>query len=290
MIEKARYINPFTDFGFKKLFGEEPNKDLLLDFLNEILKNEQGEIKSLTYLKNEQTGRSSDDRRAIFDIFCETEDGEQFIVEIQKSKQKWFKDRSVYYSTFPIQKQAQKNNWDFKLNPVYLIAILDFTFDDSNSSEFYRHNVKLINENTGEVFYKKLTYIFLEMPKFNKDLDELESKYEKWLYVLKNLPRLENIPIKLKEKIFEKVFETAELSQLTRDEWEEYEDSLKVYRDLKNTLDYSREIGYEKGKMQGKMDEKIKITKNLLKTGLDLNQIAVATGLTLEEIKKLENE
>ena len=91
-----KYINPFTDYGFKKLFGEEPNKDLLLDFLNQLLKGEQGEIKDLTYLKTEQLGDSDVDRKAIFDLYCENEKGEKFIVELQKSKQNFFKDRTVY--------------------------------------------------------------------------------------------------------------------------------------------------------------------------------------------------
>lgn len=84
-----KYINPFTDYGFKRLFGEEPNKELLLDFLNELLKNEQGEIKSLTYLKSDRLGINEDDRKAVFDgpatrLYCESEDGEKFIVELQK--------------------------------------------------------------------------------------------------------------------------------------------------------------------------------------------------------------
>src|SRR3989339_1777886 len=99
------YVNPFTDFGFKKLFGEEVNKDLLIDFLNNLLLGEQ-QIKDLTYLKNEHLSSSDTERKAIFDLYCENERGEKFIVELQKAKQNFFKDRSVYYSTFPIQEQA----------------------------------------------------------------------------------------------------------------------------------------------------------------------------------------
>jgi predicted transposase/invertase (TIGR01784 family) len=94
---KDKYINPFTDFGFKKLFGTELNKDLLMDFLNELLKQESVEIVDLSYLNPEQLGRSKDDRKAIFDIYCETKSGEKIIVELQKAKQNFFKDRSVYY-------------------------------------------------------------------------------------------------------------------------------------------------------------------------------------------------
>jgi predicted transposase/invertase (TIGR01784 family) len=138
---RERYINPFTDFGFKRLFGEEPNKDLLLDFLNEILKNHQGKIVDLTYLKTEKLGISEQERRAIFDLYCENEKGEKFIVEMQKSKQNFFKDRSVYYSTFPIQEQAQKSDWNYELKAVYTIGILDFVFD-SDKNEFYKLRVQ----------------------------------------------------------------------------------------------------------------------------------------------------
>ena len=126
---QEKYINPFTDYGFKKLFGEEPNKDLLLDFLNELLKEEQGEIVSINYIKSEQLGDTSIDRKAIFDLYCQNEKGEKFIVELQKTKQKFFKDRTVYYSTFPIRDQAQLANWNYELKAVYTIAILDFVFD-----------------------------------------------------------------------------------------------------------------------------------------------------------------
>ena len=128
-----KYINPFTDYGFKKLFGEEPNKDLLLDFLNELLKEEQGQIVDLTYLKTEQLGATEVDRKAIFDLYCENEKGEKFIVELQKSKQNFFKDRSLYYSTFPIREQAKRADWNFELKAIYTIGILDFVFDEDKN-------------------------------------------------------------------------------------------------------------------------------------------------------------
>jgi len=103
---KEKYINPFTDYRFKRLLGEEPNKDLLLDFLNELLVEEQGRIAELFYLPSEKLPISLGDIRAIFDIYCTNEKGEQFIVEFQKAEQKFFKDRTVFYSTFPIQEQA----------------------------------------------------------------------------------------------------------------------------------------------------------------------------------------
>ena len=249
---KEKYINPFTDYGFKKLFGEELNKDLLLDFLNELLKEEQGQIKNITYLKNEHLGASEIDRKAIFDLYCENEKGEKFIVELQKTKQNFFKDRTVYYATFPIREQAKRADWDYELKAVYTIALLDFVFEaDKAEPDKYRYDVKLTDIETKKVFYDKLTFIYLEMPKYNKTIDELETRFDKWLYVIKNLNKLDRVPEKLREQIFDKLFATAEIAKFTTEQIRSYEDSLKYYRDLKNSLDTAREEGIEKGIEKG---------------------------------------
>jgi predicted transposase/invertase (TIGR01784 family) len=288
-----KYINPFTDYGFKKLFGEELNKDLLLDFLNELLKNEQGCIKNLTYLKNEQLGSTEIDRKAIFDLYCENEKGEKFIVELQKTKQKFFKDRTLYYSTFPIREQAQRTDWIYELKAVYTIAILDFIFDeDRNLPDKFRYDVKLSDIETNKIFYDKLTFIYLEMPKFNKNIDELDSRFDKWLYVIRNLNKLDRIPDKLREQIFEKVFEVAEIAKFTPDQIRSYEDSLKYYRDIKASLDTKFEEGMAKGKVEGKIEgrieEKIEIARNLLKKGFSISDITEITGLSQSEIENLK--
>ena len=275
-----KYINPFTDYGFKKLFGEEPNKDLLLDFLNELLKEEQGHIKDLTYLKTEQLGATDIDRKAIFDLYCENDKGEKFIVELQKSKQNFFKDRTVYYSTFPIREQAKRTDWDYELKAVYTIAILDFVFDaDKNEPDKFRYDVKLTDIETKKIFYDKLTFIYLEMPKFNKSVDELATRFDKWLFVLRNLNRLDRMPDKLKGQMFEKLFETAEIAKFTPEQVRSYEDSLKYYRDLKNSLDTARD--------EGKIEGKIEVAKNLLKNGVSIDLIVKTTGLSEKEIKDL---
>ena len=288
-----KYINPFTDYGFKKLFGEEMNKDLLLDFLNELLKEEQGQIVDLTYLKTEQLGVTDIDRKAIFDLYCENEKGEKFIVELQKSKQNFFKDRTVYYSTFPIREQAKRADWDYELKAVYTIAILDFVFDsDKNDLEKFRYDVKLSEIETKKVFYDKLTFIYLEMPKFNKTVDELKTRFDKWLFVIKNLNKLNRVPDKLKEQIFEKVFETAEIARFTPDQVRSYEDSLKYYRDLKNSLDTAKEEGViegiEKGIAKGIEKGKVEVAKNLIKNNVSIEIIMKSTGLTKEQIEQLK--
>jgi len=272
-----RYINPFTDYGFKKLFGEEPNKDLLLDFLNVLLIEEQGEIKDLTYLKSEHLGSGELDRKAIFDLYCENEKGEKFIVELQKAKQNFFKDRTVYYSTFPIREQAKRADWNYELKAVYTVAILDFVFDeDKNDPGKFRYDIKLTDTETKEVFYDKLTFIYLEMPKFNKTVEELETRFDKWLYVIRNLNQLDKKPDKLRERIFEKLFETAEIAKFTPDQVRSYEDSLKYYRDMKNSLDTAKE------------EKAIEIAKRALKMGLTFEDIIELTGLSRQAIEQIK--
>ncbi len=286
--QREKYVNPFTDYGFKRLFGEEPNKDLLLDFLNELLKNEQGRIVALTYLKSDKLGSSEEDRKAVFDLYCENEKGEKFIVELQKTKQKFFKDRTVYYSTFPIREQAQRgSDWNFELKAVYTVAILDFIFDeDRNEPNKFRYDVKLTDIETCQVFYDKLTFVYLEMPKFRKEVKELTTKFDKWMYVIRNLNKLDRIPDELREGIFEKLFEVAEIARFSPEEVQAYEDSLKSYRDLKNSLDTAREEGRDEERKQRDKE----IVRNSLKAGLTIEVIAVISGLSLGEIEEIQDE
>lgn len=284
----ARFINPFTDFGFKKLFGEEANKDILLDFLNEILREEQGEIKSLTFLKSERIGSLDMDRRAVFDLYCENADGEKFIVEMQKAKQDFFKERSVFYATFPIRDQARKGTWNYDLKAVYTIGILDFIFDeDRGEPEKFLYRVKLSDIETSEVFYDKLTFIYLEMPKFTKPLEACRTHFDKWMYVLRNLENLEKRPAKLKERIFRKVFGEAEIASFNQSQLDDYEENLKVYRDMHAVLETAKNEGRAEGRAEGAMEHAISTARRMLAKGMDVSVIAELTGLSPEAIEAL---
>jgi len=297
---KDKYINFFTDFGFKKLFGSEPNKDLLIDFLNELLKGREKPIKTLTFKKTEHLGASELDRKAIFDIYCESETGERFIVELQKAKQKFFKDRSIFYATFPIQEQAERGDWDFKLKAVYTIGILDFVFDEDKDDEKFFYDVRLTEQETKKVFCDKLIFLYLEMPKFNKTEKELETHFDKWMFAIKNLSRLEEIPGTLHEDVFERFFEIAEIAHMDDDERSTYESSLKYYRDMNNVvatakgegweegLEQGIERGIEQGKAEGKAEGKEEVALNCLKQGMASDVISQITELTVEEIEKLK--
>lgn len=245
-----RYISPLTDFGFKRIFGTEPNKALLIDFLNVVLP-EKHKISDLSYRNSENVGNTALDRKAIFDLYCQSENGERFIVEIQKAKQNFFKDRSVYYSAFPIQEQVTKGEfWDYRLSPVYTVGILDFIFDDHKDDDTLLHTVELKDQQC-RVFYDKLKFIYLELPKFQKSLEELETHFDKWIYLLRHLPRLDDPPEPLQESTFLQLFEIAEIATFSPVEQVAYEDSLKYYRDLNNVVDTSRQEGREEGREEG---------------------------------------
>ncbi|MEK6481962.1 Rpn family recombination-promoting nuclease/putative transposase [Catalinimonas sp. 4WD22] len=279
MGSKERYINPFTDFGFKKLFGTEFNKELLIDFLNQVL-NGREKIQDLTYLNTENLGNTEIDRKAIFDLYCENEKGEKFIIELQNVKQQFFKDRSIFYSTFPIQSQAPKgNDWDYYLKAIYTIGILNFSFLDQSHHERFLREIQLIDKQTYEVFYDKLTFIYLEIPRFKKEEEDLENHFDKWIYVLKNLTKFQERPKKLQEKVFEKLFNEAEIAKLKPEDMKAYEESLKVYRDNYSVI--------ETGKKEGAIEREIEIAKEMKKDNHPIELIIKYTGLTKAQIEKL---
>lgn len=253
---KEKYINLFTDFGFKRVFGEEANKDILIDFLNQILPKAYT-IQNLHFSKNDHLGASVENRKAIFDLYCISEKGEHFIVELQKARQDFFKDRSVYYASFPIQEMAQKGkDWNFELQPVFTVGILNFTFKDHQAEvDKIRHHVQLKDQDC-QVFYDKLHFIYLELPKFTKSLAECKSRYEKWLWIFKNLPEQEDIPVDLKEDIFIKLFQITEVAKFGAKERAAYQASLKYLWDLNNVINTAKKEGKREGRREGKEEEK----------------------------------
>ena len=296
----GRYINPYTDFGFKYLFGTEPNKDITLELVNALLQGKEV-IKSLTLQPTEQLGDTKDDRRSVFDIYCENEQGDKIIIEMQKADQQWFKDRSVYYSSFPIRQQGEKGQWRFGLKAVYTIGILDFVFDeDKDDQEYYHHVVKLMDVEKKTVFYDKLTYIYLEMPKFQKTEDELVTMTDKWLYALKHLSDLLERPKALQDRIFKKFFDVAEIAALSKEEYAKYWESEKVYYDNDGAIRTAEAKGLAKGRAEGlaeglaegeakRAEERMANAKALLNNGVPLEVIVKSLHLTDDEVAMLRD-
>ena len=303
-----RYINPYTDFGFKKLFGTEMNKDLLISFLNALFNDSTKEIEDVQYLNGENLGDGYGDRRSVFDVYCMTKDGSRFIVEMQKAEQAYFKDRSVYYSTTPIRQQAPKGEWDYRLDDVYTIGILNFEFPHNEyPADRYRHEIKLKDIEDNHVFYEKLTFIYLEMPKFVKTEDELVTMFDKWMFVLHNLYRLWERPKALQDRVFQKLFDQAEIARYSEIERRQYEDSKKVFWDNYSVIKTARDKGVlegiqkgiqqgiqqglqqglQQGVQKGVLQEKAETVQRMKAKGFSAEDISEIAGLTVEEVEEL---
>ena len=300
-----KFINPFSDFGWKKIFGSEVSKDLIISFLNEVIQHEV--IVDITFRNVEMLGLKHDQRRAVFDIFCENKKGEVFIVEMQKSRQKYFSDRVLYYASFAIQQQSMivkekldkepeeiRKRWNYHISKVYVVCVLNYIMDASRQDK-YRWDVVRMDRELKIPFSETLNEIYLEMPKFILPLQACDTLYKKWLFVLNNIEIMERLPEELNNQIFRKLKSIVEVERMTPDQRLEYELSLSVERDLSAALDTSfedgmekgLEKGIEKGKAEGKAEEQRQIAAKLKKQGIPLEMISQCTGLSLKEISEL---
>ncbi|TDQ11410.1 Rpn family recombination-promoting nuclease/putative transposase [Pedobacter metabolipauper] len=288
---RRTFIDPFLDFSFKRIFASESSKEVLIGFLNELLKG-QRQIETIVYNNNEYPGEIGDEGGAIFDITCTDKFGAVFLIEIQKGVQRYFKERALFYTSRLISEQAPKGNrrdWAYKLTDVYLVAILeDFNLPDSDTND-YLHHVCLINQTTGKVFYNKLGYTYVEVRKFNKSMEQLETQLDKWIYILKNLTRFNDRPALFLGSEFDHFFNLASLTSLTKEERKMFNASLKYKWDNKNVLDYAKELSREEGKVEGRVEGRIEgasdkaqeIALILKRDGFSNKAILKATGFNL---------
>jgi predicted transposase/invertase (TIGR01784 family) len=292
-IQPRRYLNPLLDYGFKKLFGQESNKRFLIAFLNELLPADK-QIEDLKYSNPEHQGESQDQRIVIFDVLCHGKDGEVFLIEIQQVKQDYFKDRAVYYAARQISNQSEKGRkWEYGYKAVHVIAILGkFTLDDEPSQR-YLHDIALRDQDTSKQFYDKIRFVFIELLKFTKSENELVTGLDKWLFTLKNMSQLAEIPASFTEEIFIDFFKTAEI--LTDMERTQEEIRQKIEWDHYAILQTAKREGVREGVREGakegikkgRAEEKLELARKFKQQGVSLETIKAATNLSIEEIQKL---
>lgn len=290
----GRYIDPRTDFGFKRLFGQEDSKDILRQFLFDILALPHP-IAELSYIPVEQLPATANERRGVYDVYCVDTMGRRFIVEMQQVHQSNIKERALYYSTFAISYQAQRGaDWQFNLLPVYCIAILDFALVDEEKE--YLRRIQLMDIKAKTIFYEKLTFVFIELAKFDRSLADL-SQADKWVYLLKHMPELQHIPAELAAESFQKVFAVAEEAALSPTERWFYEGSLKQARDANAQLAYALQEGRQEGRQEGLkegLEEGLKegerkrnfeIARTMHAQGFDTKAILAITGLSEADLQ-----
>jgi predicted transposase/invertase (TIGR01784 family) len=247
----TRYIDPKTDFGFKRLFGQEDSKDILKQFLFDVLALPYP-IQDLSYIPNEQLPTVPGERVGVYDVYCVDALGRRFIVEMQRGWQLHIKDRVLYYCVFPILHQGRKGGqWGFELVPIYCIAIINFALENDETDLSYLRRVQLMDTDSKEVFYDKLTFVYVELPKFHLTPEQLTSEADKWIYLLKYMPELQDIPAELTTEQFAHAFEIARETALSEEERWQYEMSLKKERDTYATVESARIKGLEEGRAEG---------------------------------------
>jgi predicted transposase/invertase (TIGR01784 family) len=294
--KKEVFLNPFTDFGFKKIFGQESSKLCLLDFLNSFLPQKH-QIASFVYSKNELLANNPSERKAVIDIYCTAKNGEHIIIELQKSKQTHFVDRALYYSSFLLNEQGRKGDWNYELKPVYTVCILEFEPNFCKKNKTRVVYTSKLKDDDNEEISDKLMFIYIALPKFRKKLEEIESNQDKWLYLFKNLADLKDMPkIYEANQAFNQAFDTAKIAQYSDEEMRIYRDDLKTHWDLHSVLDTAKEEGkieglkegMEKGMEKGMEQKAIETARGMKADKLPLEVIAKYTGLSIEQIKSIK--
>ena len=313
--EKSRqkYAELLCDFMFKRLFGSEANKDVLISFLNMLL--EDVVIVDVHFIPTENLGFSEDDRKVIFDISCRCDDGRSFIIEMQKGYQKHFRKRTLYYTTYPINGQGRhahelflkqkaeasargesssvKFDWDYNLQPVTVVAILNFQFEHEVGwpRDRYHSSYRLREDSYHEVMTDVLRFVFLELGRFKKRIWELETIFDKWMYLLKHMHELVEIPKEFNDPLFTRLFLLAEIDNFTAEEYKQYKKSLESMSDFDNIISSTEERGraegraegLAEGRVEGRAEGRTEVIKKMLDAGIPAATIAEALGITSDE-------
>ncbi len=300
----SKFLDPKNDVSFKRIFGTEKNRDILIHFLNDILGfTGKNEIKDIEFLSTIQDLDIAAKKQSIVDVLCRDSTGAQYICEMQVAKTKGFEKRAQYYAAKAYSRQADKGDQYHNLKEIIFIAIADCVLFPNKSEYKSKHTIR--DEDTNERDLKDFYFIFIELPKFPKNKeDQLENIVEKWGYFFRYAD--ETSEEELEKIIGSDVIIKKAYEELNRFNWSEkefiaYGQEIKRILDeqavLAQKLDDATEKGREEGKEEGiqighekgRKAEKIEVAKNSLKAGVSIDVIAQITGLSIDEIQKLRN-
>lgn len=273
----ASFINPFVDEGFKRIFGQEESKPVLLAFLQELLKGEH-DVKDLKYLDKEQLRMNMDNRSLIYDIYCEVENGDHIIVEMQNKSQPFFKNRSIFYMSRSIASQGKRGRkWKYDYKAVYIVALLNFRREDI--SDDFRTDVALMDMRRKTLFSDRMRLIYLQLPLFTKKAKECETLFDKMIYVLKNMDALQRHPELFNGPVFTWLAKISDEASLSEEDRIKYDAALKAYRDTYAVMEGQYEEGLEKGRKEGLLSA----ARRMQARGMTKEEIADMTGLSINE-------
>lgn len=278
MSYKFKYADLLNDEVFKLVFGRESTKDVMIEFLNQVILDRK--ILDLEFIDKEMHPIERDAKGTVYDMFCKTDDGSRIIVEVQRRKQPFYPERALYYSTFQIQRQVEAGAEYYDFLPVYVVSILDFVMGDDPQSNVVRTAYRLYEDNSHKLLTDRVTFIFIELPKFKKTVEELDGNILEGMYFcFKNMPELESRPEVLDHHVFTKIFDVTELYNMDQETRDKVLDNMTTERDLKNQMIYAREEGREEGIALA--------IKNMADSGLDAEQIAEIMKMPLADVQAM---
>jgi predicted transposase/invertase (TIGR01784 family) len=285
-----KYADLLDDDVFKLVFGRESTKDVMIEFLNQVIDDRR--IVDLEFLDKEMHPVERDSKGAVYDMFCRTDDGSKIIVEVQRRKQPFYPERALYYSTFQIQRQVESGAENYDFLPVYVVNILNFKMDDDPESRAVRTVYRLYEETSHKLLTNRVTFIFLELPKFTKRIDELDGNILDGMYFcFKNMTTLETRPEVLNHQVFARIFEVSELYNMDQYTRDKVLQKMTTERDLRNQMAYAMQEataeGLEKGLVEGRAEGIVMVARNMLHQGIGVDVISTCTGLSASEIELL---
>ena len=278
MSYKFKYADLLNDEVFKLVFGRESTKDVMIEFLNQVILDRK--ILDLEFIDKEMHPIERDAKGTVYDMFCKTDDGSKIIVEVQRRKQPFYPERALYYSTFQIQRQVEAGAEYYDFLPVYVVSILDFAMDDDPQSNAVRTAYRLYEDNSHKLLTDRVTFIFIELPKFTKTVEELDGNILEGMYFcFKNMPELESRPEVLDHHVFTKIFDVTELYNMDQDTRDKVLDNMTTERDLRNQMIYAREEGREEGIALA--------INNMAESGLGAEQIAEIMKMSVADVQAM---
>ena len=282
MSHNFKYADLLNDEVFKLVFGRESTKDVMIEFLNQVIPDRR--IADLEFIDKEMHPVERDSKGTVYDMFCKTDDGSRIIVEVQRRKQPFYPERSLYYSPFQIQRQVEAGAEEYDFLPVYVVNILDFKMTKQSECPKVKTVYRLYEEDAHSLLTDRITFIFIELPKFNKTVEELDGNILEGMYFcFKNMTVLESRPKVLGHHVFSKIFEVTELYNMDKPLRNKVLEKMTTERDLRNQMAYARKESIEEGLAEGRAKGRAETIAKMLTAGIPASVIADALGITEEE-------
>ena len=297
MCNEIKYADLLNDEVFKIVFGRESSKDVMIEFLNQVIPDRT--IVDLKFMDKEMHPVERDCKGSVYDMSCMTDDGSRVIVEVQRRKQPFYVERALYYSTFQIQRQVEAGAQEYDFLPVYVVNILDFKIDRNDDDPEVRSIFRLYEERSHTLLTDRVTFIFLELSKFRKTIEELDGNILEGMYFcFKNMTVLKERPEVLRHDVFKKIFEVTELLEMDSETRAKVTHKMTTERDLRNQIAYATKVAIEEGlaegrakglaegRAEGRAEGQAGIVRKMLEAGMSIEEVVRISGLTEEQIRE----